>query len=428
MLQKELIILIENLIQCKMIKVNENFKELPAVYLFTKISRRLAKYREDNEGLPLIRMDIGDVPGPLPQCVADAMHKAIDDLLTTESFKGYGPEQGYAFLRNIISEKDYKERGIDIDPSEIFISDGAKCDLGNLGDILSKDCKVAVMDPSYPAYIDDSVIDGREGKLDGAKYSGITYLKCRFEKNFYPEMPDTQVDLIYICSPNNPTGSVLSKEELEKWVNYAKTHKSLLIFDSAYEAYIRTEGLPKSIYEIDGAKEVAIEVRSFSKTGGFTGVRCGYTVVPKTLMGNYSSGEEVSLNQLWNRRQTTKFNGASYVSQRGAEALYSDVGRQSVVEMTDRYLENAKLLREMFEKAGWEVTGGIDSPYVWARNPKGMSSLETFETILKECGVSTTPGSGFGEEGEGFVRLSGFNTPENTKLAISRIREWMNRS
>lgn len=406
-------------------RVNDNFKELPAVYLFTKISRILAKYKEEKDAIPLIRMDIGDVPGPLPECVSEAMHRAINDLSSVDSFKGYGPEQGYSFLRDVIADKDYKERGIDIDPSEIFVGDGAKCDLGNLGDILSKDCKVAVMDPSYPAYIDDNVIDGREGKFTGEKYSGITYLKCKSDNNFYPEIPQSSVDIIYLCSPNNPTGSVLTKEELKKWVDYAKENESLIIFDSAYEAYIRESDLPKSIYEIPGAKEVAIEVRSYSKTGGFTGVRCGYTVVPKELKGKYSDGDTVELNALWNRRQTTKFNGASYVSQRGAEALYSEEGRNAVFDMTNRYLNNATQLRKMFEKAGWKVTGGTDSPYVWAGNPYGMTSYELFESILKECGVSTTPGSGFGEEGESFIRLSGFNTPENTEKAILRISKWL---
>ncbi|MCH5227554.1 MAG: LL-diaminopimelate aminotransferase [Muribaculaceae bacterium] len=410
-----------------MIKVNDNFQQLPAVYLFTKISRRLAQYREEKDVIPLIRMDIGDIPGPVPESVAQAMHKAIDDLASTETFRGYGPEQGYAFLRDVIAKKDYQERGIDIDTTEIFISDGAKCDLGNLGDILSKECKIAVMDPSYPAYIDDNVIDGREGKFENGKYTGITYLKCTFNKDFCPDLPQSPVDIIYICSPNNPTGSVLPKAELEKWVNYARENHSLIIFDSAYEAYIRTPGLPKSIYEIEGAKEVAIEIRSFSKTGGFTGIRCGYSVVPKELKGVFSDGEKVLINSLWSRRQTTKFNGASYVSQRGAEALYTEKGRTEIKEMIDKFLMNASLLRKMFEKAGWKVTGGIDSPYVWAGNPYGMTSVDVFETILKECGISTTPGSGFGEEGEGYIRLSGFNTLDNTQKAISRIEEWLKR-
>ena len=411
--------------QGKMIKVNDNFQKMPAVYLFTQISRILTKYKEDKDSIPLIRMDIGDIPGPIPPSVAKAMNKAVEELSSAETFRGYGPEQGYAFLRNVISEKDYQSRGLDIDPTEIFISDGAKCDLGNFGDILSKDCKVAVMDPSYPAYIDDNVIDGREGEYKDGVYTGITYLKCTFDKDFCPELPKEKVDIIYICSPNNPTGSVLTLKALEEWVKYAKENGSLIIYDSAYEAYIRTEGLPKSIYEVPGAKEIAVEIRSFSKTGGFTGVRCGYTVVPKEIVGYYSNGEPITLNSLWGRRQTTKFNGASYVSQKGAEALYTEEGRREVKEMTDKFLHNASILRKMFEKAGWQVTGGKDSPYVWAGNPYGKSSYEIFESILKECGVSTTPGSGFGKEGEGFIRLSGFNSLENTQKAIERIEKWL---
>lgn len=408
-----------------MIKVNENFKELPAVYLFTQISRTLAKYKEAKEAIPLIRMDIGDVPGPIPPSVAKAMHKAVEDLSSIDSFKGYGPEQGYPFLREIIAQEDYHKRGINISPTEIFISDGAKCDIGNLGDILSKNCRVAVMDPSYPAYIDDNVIDGREGKLEGNQYSAITYLHCREESGFYPELPAQDVDIIYICSPNNPTGTVFTKEELKKWVDYAREKHCLIIFDSAYEAYIRDDSLPKSIYEIEGAGEVAIEIRSFSKTGGFTGIRCGYTVVPHGVKGQFQGGETVELNALWNRRQTTKFNGASYISQRGAEALYTKEGKEEVKEMTDRFLYNASLLRTLFEEANWKVTGGEDSPYVWAGNPYGMSSTEIFEVLLKECGISTTPGIGFGEEGEGYIRLSGFNSLENTKKAIKRIELWL---
>lgn len=408
-----------------MLKVNDNFRELPSVYLFTEINRILSKYKEESTELPLIRMDIGDIPGPVPYCVAQAMHRAIDDLCASSTFKGYGPEQGYSFLRDIIALKDYKERGIDIEPSEIFISDGAKCDLGNLGDIFSKECKVAVINPSYPAYIDDNVIDGRAGRKEEERYNSITYLKCSAENNFLPNLPDSPVNLIYICSPNNPTGTVLTREELKKWVEYAMKNGSLIVFDSAYEAYIRDNKLPKSIYEIEGSNEVAIEIRSFSKTGGFTGLRCGYTVVPHKLKGYYSNGEEVLLNKLWNRRQTTKFNGASYVSQKGAEALYSEEGRKAIKEMTDGYLYNARLIRTMFENANWRVTGGTDSPYVWVGNPYGLSSVDLFGSILKECGISTTPGSGFGTEGEGFLRLSGFNTLENTKKVIERMSTWL---
>lgn len=408
-----------------MINVNDNFRELPSVYLFTQISRRLAKYKEENHPLNLIRMDIGDIPGPIPEIVAAAMHKAVEDLTYVDRFRGYGPEQGYSFLREVISENDYKTRGIEIEPSEIFISDGAKCDLGNLGELFSRNCRVAVMDPSYPAYTDDNVIDGRAGSLDGDRYTKIMYLKCRESDNFFPELPEERADIIYICSPNNPTGNVLPKEELQKWVDYARENKSVIIFDSAYESYIRTPGIPKTIYEIPGSREVAIEVRSFSKTGGFTGIRCGYTVVPHLLKGNYSTGEEVGLNGLWARRQTTKFNGASYISQRAAEALYSEEGKRAVRQMTDSYLQNASLLANILIKAGWKVCGGKDSPYVWAGNPYGKTSYSLFENILEECGVSSTPGSGFGKEGEGYLRFSGFNTLANTEEAVKRLSKWL---
>lgn len=411
-----------------MIKANDNFRELPDTYLFTEISRRIAKYKEQHPDKSLIRMDIGDIPGPLAACVTEAMRKAVTDMSVSNGFRGYGPEQGYSFLRDKIAEIDYHSRGIDIDSSEIFIGDGAKCDLGNFGDILSRDCKIAVMNPSYPAYTDDNVIDGRAGKYTGKDYSGITYLECSSENGFCPDLPDVEVDIIYICSPNNPTGTVLPKEELKKWVDYAKEHKSLIIFDSAYESYIRTSGMPKSIYEIEGSKEVAVEIRSFSKSGGFTGVRCGYTVVPKSLKGYYSNGQPVSLNLLWNRRQTTKFNGASYISQRGAEALYSLEGQESIRKMTDSFLKNVGKLRGVFEKTDWKVFGGNDSPYLWVGNPYGLSSYELFDKILTECGISVTPGSGFGLKGEGYIRLSGFNTLSNTDIAVARFSEWLNLS
>lgn len=413
-----------------MIKVNDNFRELPAVYLFTQISRILSEYKEKKDVLPLIRMDIGDISGPLAPVVVKAMHEAVKDLSDTSSFKGYGPEQGYSFLREKIVEIDYSKRGLPVFPSEIFISDGAKCDLGNLGDILSKKNKVAVMDPSYPAYVDDNVIDGRAGYLidDGLlQYSRIVYLKCDPEKGFNPELPTEDVDIIYICSPNNPTGCALTHDELKKWVNYAKEKSCLIIYDSAYEAYIRTEGIPHSIYEIPGAKEVSIEVRSFSKSGGFTGLRCGYTVVPHELVGYYSDGGPVTLNALWSRRQTTKFNGASYVSQRAAEALYSEEGQESIKKTTESYLSNARLLRKFFDSHKWITYGGEDSPYVWVKNPYGKNSVEVFSEILKECGVSTTPGTGFGQGGKGFIRLTGFNTEENTKRAVERLQNWINK-
>ena len=408
-----------------MIKVNDNFRQLPSVYLFTKISRRLAQYREDKNAIPLIRMDIGDIPGPIPPAAAMAMINAVKDLEGLQEFHGYGPEQGYAFLREAIAINDYSARGIDIKASEIFVSDGAKCDLGNLGDILSKDCNIAVMNPSYPAYIDDNAIDGRAGLLVDGVYPAVPYLKCPETNGFYPELPKGHVDIIYLCSPNNPTGMVMPHQELKKFVDYALKESSLIIFDSAYEAYVRDPDLPKSIYEIEGAQKVAIEVRSYSKTGGFTGVRCGYTVVPDALTGRFENGEEVKLNMLWSRRQTTKFNGASYVSQRGAEALYTDEGKRQVREMTDRFLANAGKLKKVFEKAGWKVIGGSDSPYVWAGAPFNAKSTDIFERILMECGVSTTPGSGFGSEGEGYIRLTGFNSSMATDDAIQRLEKFL---
>lgn len=406
-----------------MIQLNDNFSQLPAVYLFTKISRRLAEYQVTPDVIPLIRMDIGDIRGPLPEAAATAMKKAIDDLRGTKDFKGYGPEQGYAFLRETIAENDYIARGLNIKPSEIFVSDGAKCDLGNLGDIFSRKSVIAVMNPSYPAYIDDNVIDGRAGKMEGDVYSDVVYLSASENEEFMPPLPDQHVDIIYLCSPNNPTGTVLTRSELKKWVDYAREEGSLIIFDSAYEAYIRDESLPKSVYEIEGAEEVAIEVRSFSKTGGFTGVRCGYTVVPDKLTGVYSDGSRIAVNKIWSRRQTTKFNGASYISQRGAEALYSSHGKRQVREMTDGFISNANKLKDFFTDCGWKVFGGINSPYVWARHPEGKDSVEVFEEILTQYGVSTTPGSGFGTRGQGFIRLTGFNTPEATDEAIARMKE-----
>lgn len=409
-----------------MVRVNDNFKELPGVYLFTRISRRIAEYKEKGLGPSLIRMDIGDISGPIPGCVARYMQEAVNDLETKDKFHGYGPEQGYNFLREAIRDHDYKSRVIDISTDEIFVSDGAKCDLGNLGDIFSRDLKIAVMNPSYPAYIDDNVIDGRAGHLEGSVYSNVEYLKCSAKDGYMPSLPREHVDIIYLCSPNNPTGTVLPREELRKWVDYARKEGSIIIFDSAYESYIRDNSLPRSIYEIENSKEVAIEVRSFSKSGGFTGIRCGYSVVPKELKGKYSDGKEVSLNSLWSRRQTTKFNGASYISQRGALALYTAEGRDDVRKMTDYYLENARLLRAAFESAGWETVGATDSPYVWTGNPKGIKSEDVFERLLTETGVTCTPGTGFGSEGEGFIRLTGFSSREKTEEAIKRIEKIIN--
>lgn len=407
-----------------MIELNDNFRELPVSYLFSEVGRRIATFREGNPGKEVIRMDIGDVTRPLFPCVVNAMHAAVDDLSSASTFHGYGPEQGYPFLRDAIAHNDYEARGIDgIEASDVFVSDGAKSDLGNLGDIYSRNCSVAVMNPSYPVYVDDSVIDGRAGGLDNGRWRGLTYLECGEEGSFVPKLPEGKVDVIFLCFPNNPTGEAISREDLKKWVDYARSNGSLIIYDSAYEAFVRQPGVVRSIYEIEGAAEVAIEVRSFSKTAGFTGLRCGYTVVPRSLKGVYANGVEVSLNALWNRRQTTKFNGCSYVSQRGAAAIYTPEGMAEVRRATDYYLGNAKIIKDAFEAIGFKTFGGVNSPYVWACGPGGADSWELFNLFLERFGFSTTPGSGFGTAGDGFVRMTGFNSRGNTEKAMSRLVE-----
>ncbi len=406
-----------------MIEVNDNFRLLPVSYLFSEVGKRVANFRETHPGEEIIRMDIGDVTRPLFPCVIKAMHEAVDELSRADSFHGYGPEQGYAFLRNAISEIDYKEKGIDIQPEDIFVSDGAKSDLGNLGDIYSRDCKVAVMNPAYPVYVDDSVIDGRAGIMENGKWSKLIYLDCDPTNNFLPSLPTERPDVIFLCFPNNPTGVAITKAELKVWVDYAVKNGCLIIYDSAYESFVRTEEAVRSIYEIDGAEKVAIEVRSFSKTAGFTGLRCGYTVVPKTVKGLFKNGEEVSLNTLWNRRQTTKFNGASYVAQKAAAALYTPEGRAAVKANSDYYLENAALIADTFKKIGFAVFGGTNSPYVWVSSKGKEDSWELFSRFLHDYGFSTTPGSGFGSNGEGYVRLTGFNSRENTMKAMTRLLE-----
>ena len=402
--------------------INENFIKLPQSYLFSTVASKLKEYRESNPSADLIRMDIGDVTLPIAPCVIEAMHKAIDDMSSSETFHGYGPEQGYPFLREAIAKVDYQERGIEISADDIFISDGAKSDLGNLGNIYSKKSVIGVADPGYPVYIDSSVMDGRGGELlsDG-RWSRILYMECKPENGFKPSVPSRGVDVIFLCSPCNPTGTVFTRDELKEWVEYAQRNRSLIIFDSAYEAFVTDPDIPRSIYEIEGAKEVAIEIRSFSKTAGFTGLRCGYTVVPSELKGTDREGNEFQLRQLWNRRQSTKFNGASYVVQRGAEALYTSEGQESIRKNIGIYLSNARYIRKAMEKAGFEVFGGENSPYVWVKWPGETDSWKLFERILSEAEVSSTPGIGFGECGAGFIRLTGFNSPENTRKAMERI-------
>ena len=403
-------------------RINDNFEKLPESYLFSEVARRLNEYKAAHPEADVVRMDIGDVTLPIAGCVVSAMHRAVEDMADATTFHGYGPEQGYSFLRDAIAAADYQSRGIGIDADEIFISDGAKSDLGNLGDIYSSDSIVAVADPGYPVYVDSAVMSGRGGdRLPDGRWSRIVYLECNAENGFRPAVPDVHADIVILCSPSNPTGAVMTREDLREWVDYALREKSLIIFDSAYEAFVRNPSLPRSIYEIEGAEKVAIEIRSFSKTAGFTGLRCGYTVVPKALTGTDASGREVSLGKLWNRRQCTKSNGAGYVVQRGAEALYSSEGRESVRNNIDYYLENAGIIRRSLSQAGYAVFGGEDSPYVWIKGKNGESSWQLFGDMLEKYNISCTPGVGFGVSGDGYIRLTGFNSRENTLKAMKRI-------
>lgn len=404
-----------------MTTVNDNFGLLPKSYLFSEVARRVKTYKAENPGKEIIRMDIGDVTKPLFPCIIEAMQEALKDMSKTDSFKGYGPEQGYDFLREAIVIFDYLKLGINISTDEVFVGDGAKSDLGNLGELFSKDCKIGLMNPAYPAYFDDNVIDGRAGNIIDGRFSNITYLDCYPENDFIPEPPGKHLDLIYLCFPNNPTGAAISHGELKKWVDYALEHESVIIYDSAYEAFVREKDKVRSIYEIENADKVAIEVRSFSKTAGFTGVRCGYTVVPKKLMGKYSTGEKVSFNSLWLRRQTTKFNGVSYISQKGAFSLYSPEGRKCIENTCDYYLKNAGLIASSLRNKGFEVFGGINSPYIWAKSLAFPDSWELFQSLLERCNFSVTPGVGFGSLGQGYVRLTGFNSYENTLRAMENF-------
>lgn len=391
--------------------INENFLKLQDSYLFSTIAKKVAKYTEENPDKQIIKLGIGDVTRPIVPACVEAMHKAVDEIGTAEGFKGYGPEQGYDFLRTAIVENDYKTRGVEIEKDEIFVSDGAKCDCGNIVDIFGKENKVAITDPVYPVYLDTNIMSGRE----------VIYLPVTAENNFVPELPKEKVDMIYLCFPNNPTGTVLTKEELKKWIDYAKENNSVILYDAAYEAFITEENIPHSIYEVEGAKEVAIEFRSYSKTAGFTGVRCAYVVIPKELKGKTKDGEEVSYNKLWNRRTCTKFNGVSYIVQKAAEAIYSEEGRKQIQENINYYLENARIIKQGLEKAGFTCYGGVNSPYVWLKVPDGMTSWEFFDELLEKANVVGTPGSGFGPHGEGYFRLTAFGTKENTQKAIERI-------
>ena len=409
-----------------MVLINENYLKLAESYLFSDIKKKVNAYKEQNPEARIISLGIGDVTRPIVPAIIEALHKAVDEMGRAETFRGYGPEQGYRFLQERIIEHDFRTRGVELDPDEIFVGDGAKSDLGNIGDILSVKNRVAVTDPVYPVYVDTNVMAGRAGELavDGEHWSQIVYIPCTAENNFVPALPAERPDIIYLCYPNNPTGTALSKAELQKWVDYARENESLILFDAAYEAFIHDEDIPHSIYEMEGAKEVAIEFRSFSKTAGFTGLRCGYTVVPKALKLYDAAGKKVMVNPLWNRRQTTKFNGTSYVVQRAAEAAYSPLGNKQIKESIEYYMRNARLLKESLQNVGLKIFGGDNAPYIWVKTPDGLSSWKFFDRLLHECHIVGTPGVGFGPSGEGYFRLTAFGRYEDTVEAISRIQNW----
>jgi LL-diaminopimelate aminotransferase len=406
-----------------MAHINEDYLKLPGSYLFAEIAKRVNSFKNDNPEANIIRLGIGDVTKPLVSPVLEAMHKAIDEMGQAETFRGYGPEQGYSFLIQKVIENDYLTRGVTIEEDEVFISDGSKCDVANIQEIFSRDSIVALTDPVYPVYLDTNVMAGRTGKLgDNGRFDGIVYLPCNAENNFIPALPTSKVDMIYLCLPNNPTGTTLSKAELKKWVDYAKANEAIILFDSAYEAYITESDIPHSIYEIEGARDCAIEFRSFSKMAGFTGTRCAYTVIPKTVLAKTESGESYPLNKLWNRRQTTKFNGTPYIVQRGAEAVYSPAGLEKTREIINYYMANAKIIREGLVEIGFEVFGGINAPYIWLKTPKGTDSWGFFDRLLKEVNVVVTPGVGFGPSGAGYIRMTAFGNRENTEEAVHRIK------
>jgi LL-diaminopimelate aminotransferase len=398
-----------------MFQINENYLQLGESYLFSTIARKVEQFSATHPGADIIRLGIGDVTLPLSPAVIDALHRSVDEMGVKESFRGYGPEQGYLFLREAIAETDFQKRGIDIAPDEIFVSDGSKSDTGNIGDILGEGNVVAITDPVYPVYLDTTLM--RIGKSDK-----LLLLSCNAENGFLPEIPSKRVDVIYLCYPNNPTGTVMTREELKKWVDWALEQKSLILFDAAYEAFIRDETIPRSIYEIEGASRCAIEFRSFSKNAGFTGLRCSYTVVPKELKVTTANGKEVSLHHLWNRRQSTKFNGTAYIVQRAAEAVYSPQGQQEVQGMIESYMQNAAVIRNGLMDKGYTVFGGEHSPYIWLKCPDGLDSWQFFDRLLEECHVVGTPGAGFGSAGEGYFRLTAFNSRERTAEAVERIK------
>ncbi|PLX88791.1 MAG: LL-diaminopimelate aminotransferase [Desulfuromonas sp.] len=407
-----------------MARINDNYLKLQAGYLFPEIGRRVNEFTSANPSAQVIRLGIGDVTKPLVPAVLKAFHEGVDDLAKRESFHGYGPEQGYDWLCEVIIDKSYRPLGVDLKASEMFISDGSKCDSANILDIFDLGNKVAIGDPVYPVYNDTNVMVGRSGQVnDQGYYEGLVYMPCTEENGFMPQFPVEKVDIIYLCCPNNPTGTVATKDQLKNWVDYAIANDAVILFDAAYEAFITEPGIPHSIYEIEGAKQCAIEFRSFSKTAGFTGVRCGLTIVPEELLGTTAGGEKYSFNKLWNRRQSTKFNGVSYPVQKAAAAVYSDDGWAQVKQIIDYYMENARIIREGLTAAGIECFGGINAPYIWLKTPEGMSSWDFFDKLLGECHVVGTPGSGFGPSGEGYFRLSAFGDRKNVETAVNRIQE-----
>lgn len=407
-----------------MATINDNYLKLKAGYLFPEIARRVNAFAEANPDAQIIKLGIGDVTEPLPEACRTAMIEAVEAMGDRTTFHGYGPEQGYAWLREKIAAHDFQARGCEIDASEIFISDGSKCDTGNILDIFGDDNRIAVTDPVYPVYVDTNVMAGHTGAAnERGEYEGLIYLPITAENDFTAQLPSRKVDLIYLCFPNNPTGAVATKEHLQAWVDYARTHGSIILFDAAYEAFITDPAIPHSIYEIPGARDCAIEFRSFSKNAGFTGTRCALTVVPKTLKAKAADGSDVELWKLWSRRQSTKFNGVSYIVQRGAEAVYSAAGQAQIKELVSFYLENARIIREQLTAAGIKVYGGVNAPYVWLQTPAGLSSWDFFDKLLHTCHVVGTPGSGFGAAGEGYFRISAFNSRENVETAMQRITE-----
>ncbi|MCG7994316.1 MAG: LL-diaminopimelate aminotransferase [Candidatus Thiodiazotropha taylori] len=403
-----------------MIKINENYKKLQASYLFSDIAKRVSSFQEANPDKDIIRLGIGDVTRALPEACVKAFHAAVDEMAADATFHGYGPEQGYDFLRKAIAEGDYQSRGCNIATDEVFVSDGAKCDSGNFQEIFADDVRVAIPDPVYPVYVDTNVMAGRTGAAENGRYTGLTYLDGTKENGFIPELPSEAVDLIYLCFPNNPTGATATKAQLKQWVDYAKQNKALILFDAAYEAFVQDPDLPRSIFEIEGAREVAVEFRSFSKNAGFTGTRCAYTVVPKDCMAYTAAGEPVSIHELWNRRHTTKFNSVSYPVQKAAAAVYTEEGQAQVAELIAYYMKNAKYIREQMESLGYDCIGGENSPYIWI-DAKG-DSWDFFDTLLNNAGVVCTPGAGFGKCGEGYIRISAFNSFENVQQAMERVK------